>query len=207
MSARSVSSTVPPVDFDGPVTLPIVAPIAGRLDAVLTVIPVVAAFGPDPAAEGIERLFGLGDTGLVIRRVRLVDGRCVTVAAVPSRVRSDVLAFKRAVEACGRRVILVPEGALDREPLGTNSLLIAGCAGARVSPSDRLALVTALLEAGGSLSLADAAEIMVRSDDPVAAVLALVPARVVLLDLAVPVGPDSTVRSTSTRAHHWESRR
>jgi hypothetical protein len=97
----------------------------------------------------------------------------------------------------GRRVVLVPEGAFYREPMMTNALMIAGCAGADVSPSDRLALMAALLEAGGSMPLADAAETVPRSDDPVAAVLSLVAGRAVCLDLSELIGPESRVLSRS----------
>lgn len=93
----------------------------------------------------------------------------------------------------------MPEGALDREPCIGDALLIAGCSGLPVAPSDRLALLAALVEVGGSMPLADAATMMVRADDPVAAVLALVAGRVVGLDLGAPIGPESAVLALAGR--------
>lgn len=213
MLARSPLAAVSTVHFDRPVPLPLGATLAARLDAALTVLPRVAGFGIDPAVEALERPLGLADAGLVVRRVRLDDGRTVTAVTVPSTTwtrpggHKDLLALKRAAGTLGRRVVLVPDAALEREPRAANAMLIAGCAGSPVSPSDRLGLMGALLEAGGSMPLADAADIMLRSDDPVAAILSLVAARVVGLDLREPIGPVSTVRSRRTRVRTAGARR
>lgn len=204
---------IPATSFDRPISLPLSAPLGARLDAALIALPVVIGVGADPGVEALVRPLGLAEAGLVIRRVRILDGRSVTVTAVPAItwVRPDgrdrVLALKRAARTAGRRVVLVPEGTLDRDPRMADALLIAGCAGARVAPGDRLALTIALMQAGGSMPLADAAELMVRSHDPVAAVLALVAGRVVGLDLRGPVGPDSQVLSLAGRVRTTGGRR
>ncbi len=203
MLARSPFCNVPRVGSDRQISLPVVAPLSARLDAALTIAPTVAAFGLDPAVEALMKPLGLQCAGHVIRRVRLHDGRSVTVLAllneawVDSNGRTSAVGLKHAARAMGRRVVLVPEGAFYREPMMTNALMIAGCAGADVSPSDRLALMAALLEAGGSMPLADAAETVPRSDDPVAAVLSLVAGRAVCLDLSELIGPESRVLSRS----------
>jgi hypothetical protein len=203
MLARSPFSVIPRVGFDRQISLPVVAPLSARLDAALTVAPTVAAFGLDPAVEALMKPLGLQYAGDVIRRVRLHDGRSATVLAVLNEAwvdsdgRTRALALKRAAHAIGRRVVLVPEGSLYREPMMTNALLIAGCAWADVSPFDRLALMAVLLDSGGSMPLAEAAETMQRSDDPVAAVLCLVADRVVCLELSGPITPESRVLSRS----------
>ena len=189
---------MPAVAFDRPVTLPLFAPLAACLDAVLIVTPVVTAITLDPVVEALEPCLGLGSAGLVSRRVRVADGRRLTVVGVPGSVwrstaKTALLTLKAAAARVGRRVLLVPEGALDREPRMSDALLVAGCAGLAVAPADRLSLGAALIAASGSLPLADAAECMARADDPVAAVLSLFAGRVVGLDLGRPLGPESRV--------------
>jgi hypothetical protein len=204
MPLSSIPSPMPAAAFDRPMTLPLFAPLATRLDAALFVIPVVTAIARDPVVEALEQPFGLGSAGLVSRRVRVADGRRLTVVGVPSSVwgetaKAALLTLKSAAAQVGRRVLLVPEGALDREPRMSDALLVAGCSGLAVSPTDRLSLGLALIEAGGSLPLVDAAECMARADDPVAAVLALVAGRVVGLDLGQALGPESRVLALEGR--------
>ena len=173
-------------------------PLAARLDAALTVLSAVAWIGRDHIVEAVAETLGRA-AGLIIRRTRLDDGRLVTFVAVPMAAwtcpngKAEVLALKYAARAVGRCVVLVPAGALDREPRVADPLLVASCAGAHVSVSDRLDLSAALLDTGGSMPLADAAGIMVQSQDPVAAVLALVAGHVLGLDLRQPIGPATPV--------------
>lgn len=178
--------------------------LAAKLDAVLATHPAVRAVSPDPVAEALSNGLGGAARELAIRRVRLVGAGPVSVAAVPSAAWHDpgakvsALSLRRAAAHLGRRVVLVTEAWLDREPRLANALLVASCASAPVAPRDRLSLMSALLDAGGELPLADAAEVMTSADDPVAAVLALGAHRVLALGMDEPVGPATRVSPRRT---------
>lgn len=137
--------------------------------------------------------------GLVLRRARLNDGRVLTITAVPTTAwicpegKAHALNLKRTAAKFGRRVMLVPQGVLEHQPRIAEALLVTTCAGMQVASTDRLTLMSALIDAGGSMPLADAASLIVRSSDPVAAVLGLVANRIVGLDLSVPIGPASAI--------------
>ncbi len=195
----------PTAFFEGPGHGPARTTLSDRLDAALAVIPAVAGVGVDPVVEALARPLGLPDADLACRRVRLHDGPSLTVVAASVALRHetariDLFALKRAAARLGRRVLLVPAGALDRDPRLADAQAVAACREVAAAPGDRLAVMAALIEAGGTLPLSDAAGLMPRAEDPVAAVLGLVARRIVGLELRAPLGPDTRVLALPGRA-------
>lgn len=158
--------------------------------------PVVVSAGPDPACEEFWRA-ALQDEGLAAMRVKLAS-RTVTLMAVSSDLwldgarRARVLALKHAASRSGRRVIVVPEGALRREPRLGNAVLMAQAARAVISAEDRIAVMAALAEEPGMV-LGDLIQLVRHEPDRVAAVLSLARSGVVDVDCRKPIGPLSAV--------------
>ena len=165
------------------------APLPYAFDALLNVKSGVRSVSDDPQCEKFAHSLGLAQTGLVFRSVRLKDGRSVSLIAVPSAcwrepaLHARVLDLKWAVEFSGRRVVLVPASVIRAEPRLTNALLVSACDGVRVTPRERLILLSHLAEVGGSASLEICAEALTGSADPAGAVLRLVAERVLTIAL------------------------
>lgn len=159
--------------------------------------PQVLSWSEDPVFEAFWRAACFHEERLVASRVRLKTAT-ITVVAVPSVVwevgvrRSRVLALKRAVVAAGRRVLLIPEGPLRREPRLGNALLMARAAQAGIGAEDRIAVMAALAEEPGML-LGDLVHIVRDERDRVAAVLSLARKGVIEVDMRKPIGPLSAI--------------
>ncbi|WP_162820373.1 hypothetical protein [Microvirga calopogonii] len=181
------------------------APLPYAFDARLGITPGVRSVSDDPQCEGIARTLGLAQVGLVLRSVRLTSGRTISVAAVPSACWRDpvlharVLDLKWARELSGQRLVLVPESVIRAEPRLTNALLISACDGVRVTPRERLMLLSQLAEVGGSASLEICAEALAGSADPAGAVLRLVAERVLTIALDRPIDLQSEVSLAARR--------
>jgi hypothetical protein len=181
------------------------APLPYAVDALLGVQSGVRSVSDDPRCEGFARTLGLTQTGLVFRSVRLTSGRTVSLVAVPSVCWRDpvlharVLDLKWAVEFSGQRLVLMPESVIRAEPRLTNSLLVSACDGVRVTPRERLILLSYLAEIGGSASLEACAEALAGSVDPAGAVLRLVAERVLTIALDRPVDLQSEVSLAALR--------
>jgi hypothetical protein len=107
--------------------------------------------------------------------------------------RAEALRVKRSHVNNGRRVIMIPESRLRRWPCRDNRRLVAEAGHEPVRVSERAAIVETLLESGGSAPLGDLAS-LVRSGDPVAAVLSLVSRCVLKVDMETrPIDGRSTV--------------
>jgi hypothetical protein len=89
-------------------------------------------------------------------------------------------------------VVVLPEGALRREPRLGNTLLIARAAWAIIGAEDRIAVMAALAEEPG-ISLGDLAQAVRRGPDRVAAVLSLVKRGIVEVDRRKAIGPLTAV--------------
>jgi len=181
------------------------APLPYAFEARLGLAPDVRSFSPDPQSERLAHSLDLAQAGLVFRSVRLTSGRGVSLAAVPSVcwrdpvVHARVLELKWAVELSGRRLMLVPESVIRAEPRLTNSLLVSACDGVRVTPRERLILLSHLAEVGGSASLEVCAEALTGSADPAGAVLRLVAERVLTIAIDRPIDLQSEVSLAAWR--------
>jgi hypothetical protein len=167
------------------------------LDAHVAASPHVLSARPDPIFESFWNTASLRDERVAVLRVRLGSGP-VTLVAVPSGVwarggsRARILALKRAAVRAGRRVLVVPEGALRREPRLGNAVMLAQAASADIGPEDRIAVMALLAEEPGMV-LGDLIQAVRQEDDRVAAVLSLARRGIVEVDLRGPIGPLSQV--------------
>jgi hypothetical protein len=181
------------------------APLPYAVDARLSVTPGVRSVSDDPQCETFARTLDLAQVGLVLRSVRLINGRTVSLVAVPSACWRDpvlharVFDLKWTRELSGRRIVLVPESVIRAEPRLTNSLLVSACDGVRVTPRERLILLSHLAEVGGSATLEVCAEWLAGSVDPAGAVLRLVAERVLTIALDRPIDLQSEVSLAAWR--------
>jgi hypothetical protein len=181
------------------------APLPHAFDAVLGVASRIRSVSDDPQCETFARTLGLAQTGLVLRSVRLTSGRGVSLVAVPSTcwrdpgLHSRVLDLKWVAKTRGRRLVMVPESVIRAEPRLTNALLVSACDGVRVTPRERLILLSHLAEVGGSASLEVCAEWLTGSTDPAGAVLRLVSERVLTIALDRPIDLQSEVSLAARR--------
>jgi hypothetical protein len=181
------------------------APLPYAVEARLGLAPAVRSFSPDPQSERLAQSLDLAQAGLVFRSVRLINGRGVSVAAVPSvcwrdsTVHARVLELKWMAKTRGRRLVLVPESVVRAEPRLTNALLVSACDSVRVTPRERLMLLSHLAEFGGSASLEICAEALAGSVDPAGAVLRLVSERVLTIALDRPIDLQSEVSLAAWR--------
>lgn len=180
------------------------APLPYAFDALLGVTPGVRSVSDDPQ-ERFAHTLGLAQVGLVLRSVRLTGGRTVSLVAVPSAcwrapdLHARVLDLKWTRELSGQRLVLVPESVIRAEPRLTNALLISACDDVRVTPRERLILLSHLAEVGGSASLEVCAEALTGSTDPAGAVLRLVVERVLTIALDRPIDLQSEVSLAAWR--------
>ena len=164
----------------------------------------VLAFGVDPVMETFERCVGLGGAGLVVRRVKLESGLATLIVA-PGDVfrdkmrRKGLFLMKRLGTGAHRRVVLASEMTVRRQPDLDNAMTIAAAANAAVSPTDRIRVLTFLVDQGGSGTLEDCAGCMRTSPDPVASILALAARKIVTVDIREPIGPNTSVRAMLAR--------
>jgi hypothetical protein len=181
------------------------APLPYAFDALLGVASSIRSVSDDPQCEKFAHTLGLAQVGLVPRSVRLINGRSVSLVAVPSACWRDpdlharVLDLKWTRELSGQRLVLVPESVIRAEPRLTNALLISACDGVRVTPRERLILLSQLAEVGGSASLEVCAEALAGSVDPAGAVLRLVAERVLTIALDRPIDLQSEVSLAAWR--------
>lgn len=181
------------------------APLPHAFDAGLGLAPDVRSFSPDPQSERLAQSLDLAQAGLIFRSVRLINGRGVSVVAVPSvcwrdqTVHARVLELKWLAKTRGRRLVLVPESVVRAEPRLTNALLVSACDGVHVTPRERLMLLSHLAEVGGSAPLEICAEALAGSVDPAGAVLRLVAERVLTIALDRPIDLQSEVSLAAWR--------
>ncbi len=171
--------------------------LLGLLEAHVAASPQVLCSSGDPVFEAFLRAACFREERLVASRIRLKTAM-ITVVAVASDVwevgvrRSRVLALKRAAAAAGRRVLVIPERRLRREPRCGNALLIAQAAQAAIGAEDRIAVMAALTEEPG-MSLGDLIHVVQHAQDRVGAVLSLARQGVIEVDVRKPIGPLSSV--------------
>jgi hypothetical protein len=123
------------------------------------------------------------------REVYLV---CVCNAAWRGHGRHAFLELKTLAATMGHTVVLVPESFIRREPRLTNAMMIAGAEGAEIGLTDRMKLLAHLIDNGGSAPLLDLA-VMVRGEEPISAIMALVVEGGLYVDLDKPILPATEV--------------
>ncbi|QQR40053.1 hypothetical protein [Devosia rhizoryzae] len=165
-------------------------------EALVLVHPAIRSLQGDAVIEGIadDLMIGPGDfTALKVsisgREVYLV---CVCNAAWRGHGRHAFFELKALAATMGHTVVLVPESFIRREPRLTNAMMIAGAEGAEIGLTDRMKLLAHLIDNGGSAPLLDLA-VMVRGEEPVSAIMALVVEGGLYIDLDKPILPATEV--------------
>lgn len=160
-------------------------------------LPGVELMGDCPDAQSIGDWIGLERSDYVALDAR-VSGRHTTLLCVPyaswhSTDTMEVLtSLKELLSVLERRVVLVPEGFIRRQPRLGNAMLIAGSGHASLTSSDRMRVLAALIEEDSATLLELAS--LVESSDPVSSILRLVCEGCLEIDLNRPILPTSLVR-------------
>lgn len=169
--------------------------LAQRLDWVLQALPVTVK-PDDPTLRA--RVAALDPSGgLVLRRLRLADGRVIHLIAVPARLPErergivELRRLQRRLWRSGALLRLVGEAVVDREPRLGTARLIAAHAGRVPSRRSREILRRGLGERGGSATVGEALGWLEGERDGFVALLALLAQGAARLDLDRPFGAAS----------------
>ena len=169
------------------------------LDIHLCASPGVIDFGPDPESERwLES--SPAPPGSVARRVRLLD-RILIVVAIPDGTETPSALRRMLVASAGKpNLLVVREGWLRRQPRFSILSMLVHCSDIRVSPTDWILVEQHLVSQGGTSDLGDCAAVVLRDQDPVQAVLALVAQHRLHIDRSRPLSAFSSI-SLSVRRH------
>jgi len=150
--------------------------------------------GPDVAVENIAVTHGFASYDLAILRISLSRIRR-TLVCVPEPVwhlrAKDLLKLKHDASRAGRKCVLVPEKAVQRQPRLDNARAIEMATGIDVSMEDRLAILLHLAERGSS-TLFDCA-CAISHPSPFSAVLHLAALGVIAMGTDRPLSPETRV--------------
>ncbi|WP_332119869.1 hypothetical protein [Azorhizobium caulinodans] len=166
--------------------------LADALDTHLIMAPRVIRFRPDPRAK--ERLrSAMAPRGTIVRLARLAD-RILIVVAVPGEGAASASLRRRLAAKWGtRNVLVVTEAWLLREPrLEVISAAVA-CLEQIPSVTDWLRIERHLLELGGSACLEECVAQVRQHEDPAGAVLALVVAGWLRIEVSRPLSGSSVI--------------
>lgn len=133
-------------------------------------------WGPDPVVENVARAHAFASTELAILRISVGIERYTLVCA-PEPVwftrKSDLIKLKRVAAVSGRDCVLVPEGAIQRQPRLSRARVIEDAGGVHVSMEQRMSVLVHLIENGGISTLMDCA-CAIDHESPFSAILQLV---------------------------------
>lgn len=165
--------------------------LSDALDTHLAVSHRVRDFYPDPLGD--EKLARCSaPEGSIMRSVKLRD-RNLTVVAIPCGSPAVGMRGNFAARLKIRNLLIVGEAWLTRQPrLDIKSALVSA-GDYRLARQDRLMVEQHLLDVGGSSSLADCAAHVLRDEDPVRCVLALVERGALRIDYARPLSWHSII--------------
>ncbi|KAB1070031.1 hypothetical protein [Methylobacterium planeticum] len=173
-------------------------PLARHLGWLLDAAPVETR-NPGPSLmRDIARLDS--GHGLVLRGLRLANGTPVDLVALPRSVEADpaciaaLQALRQRRGRAGRPLRLVRAATIERQPRLSNARRIAACAGLEPPLRETRDLVRRLKAQGGASTLRYCLGAMRGVADPVGAILSLVGAKILQIDLEHPLGPDSWLR-------------
>jgi hypothetical protein len=174
--------------------------LCAKLQRGLTALVVAYFRHPLRSSSGIVEELAI-DLGLDHRDLALVHieiGRKpVVLAAIPSRLwhDGDAMALLRELKSrChvqGENLVLVPERFVLRQPRLDNAVLMAGSRSTAMPTSDRMMVLGHLIEHGSATLMELAAQI--RHPDPVTALLGMVSAGLIDMNLDRPILPTSLV--------------
>lgn len=146
-------------------------------EALVLVHPYVTRLPEDRVIEDIADDLMIGPDDFACLKVAMAGREvylaCIGTIAWRSQRGRAFFELKALARALGHTVMLVPEAFIRREPRLGTALMIAGADGAEIGLTDRMKILAHLVDNGGSAPLLDLAA-LVRGDEPVSAILALV---------------------------------
>ncbi|KFL30630.1 hypothetical protein JP75_14235 [Devosia riboflavina] len=194
-----VDVTRPPTSFAGFQAAPTQCrrrTLRHAVETLVLVHPSIKRLADDDALDELADDLMIGPDDFTTVKVdysgRVIHLACVCNSAWRGDRKGGFLELKALAALAGHTVVLVPEAFIRREPRLSNSLMIAGAAGAEIGLTDRMKILALLLDNGGSAPLLDLAA-MVRGDEPVAAIMALVIEGGLYVDLNKRILPSTEV--------------
>ena len=112
----------------------------------------------------------------------------------------QLLLLKHLARRISSRVILVPDEQLKKQPRLDNATAVVAAADTNITMSQRLRVETFVLSEGGSATLGACAQVLPEHEDPIGALMALVHAGRLYLDLNLPITADSHLTSCAVVA-------
>lgn len=157
--------------------------------------------GADHTVTKLAGALGFERSDLTILRVNLTR-RAITLIITPRRLwhspefRSQLLLLKRQSRKVGIRTLLVPDATLRKQPRLDNAALVVAAKDAGLTLSQRFRLEAYVMSNAEPTSLAECAALLAEHTDPVAAVLNLVGAGRLAIELNRPITPNSVVTAS-----------
>lgn len=150
--------------------------------------------GPDHLVENLASSLGFETVDLAILRVMVGPNRYTLICA-PERIwngrKRGLLELKRVAAAAGRSCVLVPEGAIQRQPRLGTARTIEEASGVDVTMEQRMDVLVHLIEHGYS-TLFDCA-CAIKHPSPFSAVLHLVAMGVIKMRGDGRLSPDTRI--------------
>ena len=175
-----------------------------RLLLVLAASGRLAYRGNDPTVANLAANAGFAPHDLLIARVAIIE-KTITIIIIPKRLwyrhelRNQLLLVKRRAENLSIRVLLVPEAQLAKQPRLNNASAIAASSEASMSLHQRMKVIS-FVRTEGITTFLKCTKILLDHSDPRSAILSLVHAKSVHLDLDRPITDSSLVRPTTKPA-------
>lgn len=166
-----------------------------NLSALLGLCAKIQVGDTDPYIEHLMKAYGFRQFELALAGVK-VGGRTATLVCAPYLVWTQhakrLLAFKHDAQLADRKVVLVPESVVQRQPRLNNALMVANASEVHVPPTGRMQILAHLIDNGSRSTIRECSTVL-DHPDPVAAVFALIASGVLSIDLTRLIVPDSIV--------------
>lgn len=152
--------------------------------------------GVDHTVTRLAGALGFERHDLTVLRVAL-PRRTITLIITPRRLwhspecRYHLLSLKRQSRKVGVKAMLVPDTALRKQPRLANATLVVAASDVGITLSQRFRLEAFVMSNAGPVSLAECASLLPEHADPTAAVLSLVHAGRLVVDISRPLTPES----------------
>lgn len=155
--------------------------------------------GNDDLVASFAQAKGFTGDDLAILRICIGTTR-YTLICVPEQVwharKFDLLELKSMAAFAGRNSVLVPEGAIQRQPRLGTARVIEDAFGVSVTLEQRMAVLIHIIECGGTSSIMDCA-CAIDHEQPFSAVIHLVGLGVLTMNANAALTPHSLVRLPS----------
>lgn len=172
--------------------------LARNLQQLVASDPHVANLGPDADFLAKLREYSLNERDLATAAIVMGDASFILVCVRQARWHDPgfmerLQALRSEERDIGKRVVLIPEAFVQRQPRFQHTKPVARAAGYRVTPKSRMMILAALVERGPT-SLKNCATLVENTHpDPVGCILHLVSTGAVWMDLDRRLGLDGLV--------------